>query len=236
MRQRTASARWRMALVAVLLGLGAPAASRGDGFELNVRPLLQKHCLRCHGEREAEGGHQPGAVRATRSRSAAIPISGSGWSTPWPSGSMPPPGNRAGPNEDERQRAAASIQADPRRDRRGQRPRPQPDPAPDPSAIQQHDPRPARRRLPTGRRLPRRRRRRRRVRQQRLDPVRPADPDGEVPGRGGRRAREGRPGAVPRRPARRADLTEGRGRPALHRARSPAAPSAARSATPRSTA
>src|SRR4051812_12435874 len=51
---RTATARWTFVCVA-LLAAWHPARSRGDGFELNVRPLLQKHCLRCHGEQKPKG-------------------------------------------------------------------------------------------------------------------------------------------------------------------------------------
>ena len=51
-----------------------------------------------------------------------------------------------------------------------------------PGRVQQHDPRPGRRRLPAGRRLPLRRRRLR-LRQHRRRAVAAAAPDGEVPGR-----------------------------------------------------
>ncbi len=48
---RAASARTTAVPALVLLALTAldPARARGDGFDRNVRPLLQQHCLRCHG-------------------------------------------------------------------------------------------------------------------------------------------------------------------------------------------
>ena len=53
--QRPVTVRSLPALAVTLVSLGIPVASRGDGFDQNVRPLLQKHCLRCHGGAEAEG-------------------------------------------------------------------------------------------------------------------------------------------------------------------------------------
>ena len=231
---RTATARWSPALATVLLTL---AVSRpGPGRRLRPqRPAAPPEALPALPRREeAEGGLNL-AKFADEESLRGDPDSGSRCVDALTERSMPPPGNKAGPNEDERQRAADLDPGRPRRHRGGERPRPQPDPAADPPAVQQHDPRPARRRRPAGRRLPRRRRRRRRVRQQRRDPVRPADPHGEVPGGGGRRARRGRPGALPRRPPR--PRTSPRRRPpGAASPRSPAAPSAARSTTPRSTA
>ena len=187
---RAATARWTTAPALVLLALTAldPAPARGDGFDQNVRPLLQQHCLRCHGGEKPKGDVNLAKFADEESLRGDPDL----WLRVVDAlveRTMPPPGNRAGPNVDDRQHAADSIKAILDAVEGVQRPRAQPDPAADPPAIQQHDPRPARRRHPPGRRLPRRRRRRRRVRQQRLDPVRPADPHGEVPGGGRRRAR-----------------------------------------------
>ena len=219
-------------------GAPDPGASRpGPGRRLRPqRPAAPPEALPALSRRgEAEGRHQPGEVRG---RGVA----------PRRSRPVGPGGRRAGravhaaagrqEGRAERGRAPAGGDLDPgrpRRDRGGERSRAQPGPAADPPAVRQHDPRPARRRHPAGRRLPRRRRGRGRVRQQRLDPVRPADPHGEVPGGGRRRARAGGPGAIPRRPAR-PGPPEGGGRPALRRrVRPPRVPSPGR-ATTRSTA
>jgi hypothetical protein len=87
-----------------------PARARGDGFDRNVRPLLQKHCLRCHGAEKPKGD-----VNLAR---FADEESLRGDSDLWLrvidaliERTMPPPGNRAGPNVDDRQHAADSIKA-----------------------------------------------------------------------------------------------------------------------------
>ena len=69
-------------------------------------------------------------------------------------------------------------------------PRPRHDPAAQPRRVQQHHPRPVRRRLQAGRGLPGRRRRLR-LRQHRRRALVPADPAGEVPGRGRQDPRRG---------------------------------------------
>ena len=73
------------------------------------------------------------------------------------------------------------------------------DPPAQPRRVQQHDPRPGRRRLPAGRRFPLRRRRLR-LRQHRRRADAAADPDGEVPGRRRDDRREGDRGRPRRRP------------------------------------
>jgi hypothetical protein len=107
--QRTATPRSIPALAAVLL-LGIPVATRGDGFDLNVRPLLQRHCLRCHGGEKPKGGidlrkfGDEASLRGDRDLWERVVDA-------LVERTMPPPDNRAGPNEDDRQRAAASIRA-----------------------------------------------------------------------------------------------------------------------------
>ena len=108
--QRTATVRSIPALAVVLLGLGIPAASRGDGFDLNVRPLLQKHCLRCHGGEKPKGDVNLAKFADEESLRGDPDL----WLRVVDAlveRTMPPPGNRAGPNEDDRQRAADSIRA-----------------------------------------------------------------------------------------------------------------------------
>jgi hypothetical protein len=87
------------------------AVCRGDGFDQNVRLLVQKHCLRCHAGEKPKGG-----INLAKFESAE-----SLWGDPdlWQrvadaliERTMPPPTEkRAGPNVDERERAAGSIQA-----------------------------------------------------------------------------------------------------------------------------
>ncbi len=108
--RRTASARALPALALALLSLGLPAAARGDGFGSNVRPLLQQHCLRCHGGEKPKGGVDLRKFEDEQSVRTDPDL--------WlrvvdalDERTMPPPGNRAGPNEDDRQRASASIRA-----------------------------------------------------------------------------------------------------------------------------
>jgi CubicO group peptidase (beta-lactamase class C family) len=52
-----ASARWITVPALVLLATIAlePARARGDGFDQNVRPLVQKHCLRCRSAEKSKG-------------------------------------------------------------------------------------------------------------------------------------------------------------------------------------
>ncbi len=108
--RRTATTCWMPALAAAMLSLGVPAATQGDGFDQNVRPLLQKHCLRCHGGEKPKGdvdlkkfGDEE-SLRGDRDLWGRVVEA-------LIERTMPPPGNRAGPNEDDRQRAAASIRA-----------------------------------------------------------------------------------------------------------------------------
>lgn len=44
----------RLALLAVALGNGASAAP--VDFVREVRPILEKHCYECHGEKKQKGG------------------------------------------------------------------------------------------------------------------------------------------------------------------------------------
>jgi hypothetical protein len=105
---RTATARRITALALVLLLQAAPAPARGDGFDRNVRPLLQKHCLRCHGEAKK------GDIDFTRFTDQESLRNDPDLSVrlidALTERTMPPPG-KAGPNEDERQRAVDSIRA-----------------------------------------------------------------------------------------------------------------------------
>jgi hypothetical protein len=99
-----------LTLTLALLVLAAPAASRGGGFENNVQPLLQKHCLRCHGEVKPKGDVNLAKFADEESLRGDPEL----WLEVVDAlveRTMPPPGNKAGPNEDERQRAAASIRA-----------------------------------------------------------------------------------------------------------------------------
>ena len=109
---RAVTAWWTTAAALVLLGLAAldPAPARGDGFDQNVRPLLQQHCLRCH-----DGVKPKGDVNLAK---FADEESLRGDPDLWlrvvdalVDRTMPPPGNRAGPSVDGRQHAADSIRA-----------------------------------------------------------------------------------------------------------------------------
>jgi hypothetical protein len=109
---RAASARWTAVPALMLLALTAldPARARGDGFDRNVRPLLQQHCLRCHGVEKPKGGVNLARFAAEDSLRKDPDL----WLRVVDAlvdRSMPPPGNRAGPNVDDRQRAADSIKA-----------------------------------------------------------------------------------------------------------------------------
>lgn len=111
---RTATFRWSPALAPALcfclLTLAFQAPARGDGFDLNVQPLLQKHCLRCHGEKKPKGGINLAKFADEESLRGDPEL----WVKVLDAlteRSMPPPGNKAGPNEDDRQRAVTSIQA-----------------------------------------------------------------------------------------------------------------------------
>src|SRR5271170_1027755 len=109
---RAASARWTTVPALVLLALTAldPAPARGDGFDQNVRPLLQKHCLRCHGAEKPKGD-----VNLTKfADEESLRSDPDLWLRVIDAlveRTMPPPGNRAGPNVDDRQHAADSIEA-----------------------------------------------------------------------------------------------------------------------------
>jgi hypothetical protein len=110
---RAASARSFTARVLVLWAAStfAPAfPARADGFDQNVRPLIQKHCLRCHsaekfkGEVNLEKFENEESLRGDtdlwlRVVDALVERT------------MPPPSERAGPNVDDREHAADSIQA-----------------------------------------------------------------------------------------------------------------------------
>lgn len=108
---RTATTRWSTALTTALLILvSSHAPARGDGFDLNVQPLLQKHCLRCHGEEKPKAGINL-AKFADEEALRGDPELWVRVLDALAERSMPPQGKRAGPNEDERQRAVTSIQA-----------------------------------------------------------------------------------------------------------------------------
>ena len=109
---RAVTVRWATAPALVLLALTAldPASARGDGFDQNVRPLLQKHCLRCHGGEKPKG--DVNLVKFANEESLR------GDPDLWLQvidalidRTMPPPGDRAGPSVDGREHAANSIRA-----------------------------------------------------------------------------------------------------------------------------
>ena len=109
---RAASTRCKTVPVLVLLTLSTldPAPARGDGFDQNVRPLLQKHCLRCHGAEKPKG--EVNLLKFADEESLR------GDPDLWLrvidaliERTMPPRGDRAGPNVDDRQHAADSIKA-----------------------------------------------------------------------------------------------------------------------------
>jgi hypothetical protein len=109
---RAAIARWMTAPVVLGLALTllAPASARGDGFDQNVRPLLQKHCLRCHGGAKPKGEVDLAKFEGEESLRGDPDL----WLRVVDAlveRTMPPPGERAGPNVDDRQRAATSIRA-----------------------------------------------------------------------------------------------------------------------------
>jgi hypothetical protein len=107
---RAACARHTALTVLVLLALD-PAPARGDGFDQNVRPLLQKHCLRCHGAEKPKGDVNLARFADEESLRGDPEL----WIRVIDAlveRTMPPPsGNRAGPNVDDRQHAADSIEA-----------------------------------------------------------------------------------------------------------------------------
>ncbi len=108
--QRTATAPFLPALAVALLSVSIPVAARADGFDRNVSPLLQKHCLRCHGGEKPKGGVDLRKFGDEESLRGDPDL----WLRvvdAMVERTMPPPGNRAGPNEADRERAAASIRA-----------------------------------------------------------------------------------------------------------------------------
>ena len=110
MNRRSAVARWTPMLVMALMALSMTAESFGDGFEQVVRPLLQAHCLRCHGEKRTKGDVNLARFVAEDTLRSDPDL----WLRVVDSlveRSMPPPGDRAGPNVDDRERAVASIRA-----------------------------------------------------------------------------------------------------------------------------
>jgi Protein of unknown function (DUF1587) len=110
MSRWTTIVRWTLALAVFFLAIAVTAPVRGDGFEQNVRPLLQKHCLRCHGGGKPKGDVNLGKFEDEESLRHDPDV----WLKVVDAlieRTMPPPGNRAGPNVDDRQRAADSIRA-----------------------------------------------------------------------------------------------------------------------------
>ncbi len=161
MSRWTTNSRWAPALAVFFSALAGTASVRGDGFDQNVRPLLQKHCLRCHSGGKPKGDVNLGKFEDEDSLRRDPEL----WLKVVDAlveRTMPPPGNRAGPNVDERQRAADSIRA--------VLDATEGVPDPGPGLIQRLTRRQYNNtirdllgvRHPTGRRVPRRRRRRRR--------------------------------------------------------------------------
>jgi hypothetical protein len=107
---RAALARCSLGPVLLVTVLALPSPARADGFDSNVRPLVQKHCQRCHGDQKPKADIN--LLKFTDEESLREdPELWTKVADALVERSMPPPGDRAGPNEDERQRAAASIQA-----------------------------------------------------------------------------------------------------------------------------
>ncbi len=107
---RATTTRCSPPLAAVLLALVLQAPARGDGFDRNVRPLVQKYCQRCHGDQKPKGDINLVQFADEESLRGDPEL----WVKVVDAlveRSMPPPGDKAGPNEEDRQRAAASIQA-----------------------------------------------------------------------------------------------------------------------------
>lgn len=106
---RTVLSRSSLAILALAAVL-SPVRVHGDGFERNVLPLLQKHCLRCHGETKPKGD-----INLARfAKEESLRDDPDLWFKVVDALSertMPPPGNRAGPNQDDRERAVDSIAA-----------------------------------------------------------------------------------------------------------------------------
>ncbi len=110
MNRWTTNSRWTPALAVFFLAIAVTAPVRGDGFDQNVRPLLQKHCLRCHSGGKPKGDVNLGKFEDEESLRRDPEV----WLKVVDAlieRTMPPPGNRAGPNVDDRQRAADSIRA-----------------------------------------------------------------------------------------------------------------------------
>jgi hypothetical protein len=98
------------ALVLLVLTALDPAPARGGGFDQNVRPLLQKHCLRCHGAEKPKSDVNLAKFADEESLRGDPDL----WLRVIDAlveRTMPPPADRAGPNVDDRQRAADSIKA-----------------------------------------------------------------------------------------------------------------------------
>jgi hypothetical protein len=106
----TTNSRWTLALAVFFSAIAVTAPVRGDGFDQNVRPLLQKHCLRCHSGAKPKGDVNLGKFEDEESLRRDPEV----WLKVVEAlieRTMPPPGNRAGPNVDDRQHAADSIRA-----------------------------------------------------------------------------------------------------------------------------
>jgi Protein of unknown function (DUF1592)/Protein of unknown function (DUF1588)/Protein of unknown function (DUF1587)/Protein of unknown function (DUF1595)/Protein of unknown function (DUF1585)/Planctomycete cytochrome C len=109
---RAASARTFTGPALVLLVLTAllPAPARGDGFDQNVRPLVEKYCLRCHSAEKSKGDVNLAKFADEESLRGDTDL----WLRVIDAlveRTMPPPGERAGPNVDDREHAADSIKA-----------------------------------------------------------------------------------------------------------------------------
>ena len=110
MNRWTTNPRWKPTLAVFFTTIAVTASVRGDGFDQNVRPLLQQHCLRCHSGGKPKGDVNLGQFENEESLRRDPEL----WLEVVDAlieRTMPPPGNRAGPNVDDRQRAADSIRA-----------------------------------------------------------------------------------------------------------------------------
>jgi Protein of unknown function (DUF1592)/Protein of unknown function (DUF1588)/Protein of unknown function (DUF1587)/Protein of unknown function (DUF1585)/Protein of unknown function (DUF1595) len=109
---RAVNAWWYTAPLLILLAVVVlgPTSARGDGFDQNVRPLLQQHCLRCHGEMKPKGEVNL-AKFANEESLRRDPELWLRVVDALVERTMPPKSNRAGPRVDDREHAAASIRA-----------------------------------------------------------------------------------------------------------------------------
>ena len=137
------------AMMATLSSSAAQEPERRDAFQRQVRPLLERYCVDCHMNGDAEAGivldrfedqaaavkgrHGPGSASGTRSQ-----------------GRIMPPADMPQPSLEERDRIVGWIENDFLAAQCGRAGRlgAGRDPSAEPAGVRQHDPRPARTRPP----------------------------------------------------------------------------------------